>query len=87
MTQVKVYDQAEKLYESIPQELLPAEYGGKAGSIPDIMETWVKKVQEYKQYFEDDVKYGVDEKLRPGEPKNAETLFGIDGTFRQLEMF
>lgn len=66
---------------------MPAEYGGEAGTIDEISAYWVKKVQEYADYFKEDEKYGTDEKKRPGKPKNAESLFGLDGSFRQLEIF
>jgi len=82
-----VGDQIEPLYEKISRELLPAEYGGNAGTIEEILDYWVKKVKEYEQYFLDDAKYGTDEKKRPGKPKNAENLFGLEGSFRQLEIF
>jgi hypothetical protein len=38
----------------------------------------------YRDYFIEDEQYGVDEKKRIGRPQNPESLFGIDGTFRQL---
>lgn len=41
----------------------------------------------YKDYFKDeDLNYGSDEKRRVGVPKNANFLFGVDGSFRQLNI-
>jgi hypothetical protein len=65
---------------------MPAEYEGEAGSLESLTEQWEKKIVSYRDYFlEDSSIYGVDEKKRPGKPKDPESLFGIDGTFRQLQ--
>ncbi|XP_063702308.1 LOW QUALITY PROTEIN: alpha-tocopherol transfer protein-like [Culicoides brevitarsis] len=79
-------DNVEKLFEKIPRRLFPTEYGGEAGSIASIIEYWERKIDEYTDYFieEETEGYGTDEKKRPGKPKNAETLFGLEGSFRQL---
>jgi hypothetical protein len=41
---------------------------------------------DYRQFFADEDQLGTNEKLRPGRPKNAEALFGTDGSFRQLNV-
>jgi hypothetical protein len=60
------------------------EYGGEAGPIKDIIEDMEKKLIGYRDFFLEDDQYGVDEKKRVGRPQNGESLFGIEGTFRQL---
>nr|XP_034828393.1 alpha-tocopherol transfer protein-like [Maniola hyperantus] len=75
----------EELYKYIPQETLPAEYGGNAGTIKEISEYWKKKMQDYSSWLEEGSKYGTDESKRPGKPNTAETLFGLEGSFRQLD--
>jgi hypothetical protein len=76
----------ESLCKVVPQHLLPSEYGGNAGSIQSINERWEKKLLENRDYFLEASQYGTDEKKRKGAPKNSESLFGIDGTFRKLEI-
>ncbi|XP_036333633.1 retinol-binding protein pinta-like [Rhagoletis pomonella] len=76
----------ESLYKHIPKESLPAEYGGSNGTLEDGINTWEKKVLSYKEYFEEEAKYGTNEKLRRGSPVNSESLFGIDGSFRKLDI-
>ncbi|XP_058464609.1 retinol-binding protein pinta-like [Malaya genurostris] len=76
----------EALYKYIPKRLLPEEYGGEAGPIQAIVDTWVKKVESYRDYFKEEEQFGTDEKKRVGKPKNAESLFGFEGSFRQLEV-
>lgn len=65
---------------------MPTEYEGEAGSLESLTEQWEKKILSYRDYFiEEDIKYGVDEKKRIGRPKNPDSLFGTDGSFRQLQ--
>lgn len=65
---------------------MPAEYDGEGPSLKEITDIWEKKILSYRDYLLNDSKlYGVDEKKRIGKPKNAGSLFGLDGTFRQLD--
>lgn len=65
---------------------MPTEYNGSAGSIQDLTKNWENKIHSYRQYFLDESKlYGVNEKRRVGQPKNPSSLFGMDGSFRQLQ--
>ncbi|KAJ2953522.1 hypothetical protein O0L34_g1124 [Tuta absoluta] len=75
----------EEMYKHISKDVLPAEYGGNGGTTKEIIEYWKKKVEEYKDWLEEDEKFGTDEKLRPGKPKTAESMFGVEGSFRKLE--
>ncbi|KAG5672154.1 hypothetical protein PVAND_002307 [Polypedilum vanderplanki] len=76
----------ESLYKVIPKKVLPAEYGGEAGTLDEITAKWEKKIFANRQFLIDQTTlYGVDEKKRIGRPKNPESLFGIEGSFRQLE--
>ncbi|CAO1434182.1 unnamed protein product [Diamesa hyperborea] len=74
----------ESLYKQVPRRLLPSEYGGEAGPLQNIINDWEKKIISYRQYFEEDDTFGVEEKKRVGVPKNSDALFGVEGTFRQL---
>ncbi|XP_055530861.1 alpha-tocopherol transfer protein-like [Wyeomyia smithii] len=76
----------EALYDYVPRRLLPQEYGGEAGPIQPIINEWVKKVESYRDYFKEEEQYGTDERKRPGRPKHADSLFGIEGSFRMLNV-
>ena len=39
-----------------------------------------------KEWFVEQTKYTSDESLRPGKPKSHADLFGIEGSFRKLEI-
>ncbi|CRK90535.1 CLUMA_CG004239, isoform A [Clunio marinus] len=42
------------LYDHIPKEILPHEYGGKAGSIYDIKRDFVKRIEDQREYLIND---------------------------------
>nr|ATY51903.1 CTD5 [Heliconius melpomene] len=75
----------EDLYKCVPKAILPQEYGGDSVSTKEITDYWISKKNEYNSWLEEDEKYGSDESKRPGQPKTAETLFGVEGSFRQLD--
>jgi hypothetical protein len=74
------------LHSILPKEILTTEYGGDAGTIEDIAKYWEDKIIANREFLMDQAaNYGVDEKKRIGRPKTSETLFGLDGSFRQLD--
>ncbi|KAJ2940271.1 hypothetical protein O0L34_g11841 [Tuta absoluta] len=81
-----IHTDLESLYEHVPREMLPEEYGGNGGSLDDINKAWLKKLVEYKPWFEAQESIKANEALRPGKPTNYDELFGIDGSFRQLSI-
>ncbi|XP_075992123.1 alpha-tocopherol transfer protein-like [Anticarsia gemmatalis] len=73
------------MYQHIPKDILPKEYGGNGGSVAEITEYWRNKVKEYSSWLTEDELYGSDESKRPGKPKTSEDMFGVEGSFRQLD--
>ncbi|XP_064107321.1 alpha-tocopherol transfer protein-like isoform X2 [Macrobrachium nipponense] len=76
----------ESLYKEVPKECLPVEYGGTNGTIEEIKDYWIKRVDARRDWLLEDEKYGVDESKRPGKPKTTVDLFGIEGSFRKLNI-
>lgn len=71
----------------MPKRLLPKEYGGDGGTVDSIINKWEKQILAYRDYYkEEEENFGVDEAKRAGVKKNSGTLFGVDGTFRRLEI-
>lgn len=47
---------------------------------------WKVKVESYRDWFLKEEKAFTDESKRPGKPKTSSELFGVEGSFRQLEV-
>ncbi|GBP41120.1 Alpha-tocopherol transfer protein [Eumeta japonica] len=82
----EIHKNYEDLHQSISKEVLPAEYGGTGGTIAEIAEYWVQKIEEYKSWMQQELSFGTDESKRPGRPTTAADMFGVEGSFRKLEL-
>ncbi|CAH2104807.1 unnamed protein product [Euphydryas editha] len=80
-----VHQNYEELHKHIPKKMLPKDYGGYSASIKEIIDNWMAKRKEWASWLEEDMKNGTDESKRPGRPKTAESVFGAEGSFRQLD--
>lgn len=61
--------------------------GGKAGSMYELAEIEVKKLENYREWFLKDEATGrVNEALRIGKSKSASDLFGVEGSFKKLDI-
>ncbi|KPJ21312.1 hypothetical protein RR48_00618 [Papilio machaon] len=49
-------------------------------------DAWMKKLENYTEWFKKQESIKANESLRPGKPTNYDELFGIDGSFRQLSI-
>uniref|UniRef100_A0A1B6DUJ0 CRAL-TRIO domain-containing protein n=1 Tax=Clastoptera arizonana TaxID=38151 RepID=A0A1B6DUJ0_9HEMI len=73
------------LYKFIPQDTLPDEYGGKAGKMEDLENSWIKYMMQFNDWFLQDSKRTVDESKRPEKSAYKPTqLFGVEGSFKTL---
>ncbi|KAL7647539.1 UNVERIFIED_CONTAM: hypothetical protein RMT77_001139 [Armadillidium vulgare] len=76
----------ENLYDHISQSKLLKEYGGTKGNLKEIIEYWQKKANEKRNWLLEDEKYKVDESKRPGKPRTSSDIYGIEGSFRKLNI-
>ncbi|XP_013105399.1 alpha-tocopherol transfer protein-like isoform X2 [Stomoxys calcitrans] len=76
----------DSLIQQVPLKYLPKEYGGENGSLDEISKEWEQKLDKYREYFKKNAEYGTDEKLRPGKAIDFNSIFGIDGSFRKLDV-
>lgn len=76
----------EEVQRHIPKEVLPNEYGGTEGTIQELINYWEEKYLEHRDFLMEFENYGTDESKRVGKPKYAQNLFGVEGSFRKLEV-
>ncbi|XP_034828357.1 alpha-tocopherol transfer protein-like [Maniola hyperantus] len=76
----------EAMYDVIPRTILPKEYGGMSGTIQELTDYWKIKVESYSDYFLREEVVRSDEALRPGQAKTGSDLFGVEGSFRKLDV-
>ncbi|XP_051169188.1 alpha-tocopherol transfer protein-like [Leptopilina boulardi] len=82
-----VHTNSTTLAKHIDLDILPNEAGGKAGPLSEFHELRKKELEDYKDWFENDEKTArVQESLRPGKAKNATDLFGVEGSFKKLDI-
>ena len=84
--QLFVHSSLESLYQHIPKKLLPKDFGGETSSIAEIISHSLETVDKYRAFFEDEAQYGTDESLRVGKPIDFDSLFGVQGSFRALNV-
>lgn len=61
------------------------EYGGENGEIQNIITEWEKRIQSYENYYKEEDKFGVDEKLKQKHQKKCNTDTTQPASFRQLD--
>lgn len=72
--------------EIIPKAILPKDYGGDSEYVEDITEYWKRKVESYQSWFKENENYYSIESKRRGKPKTSDIVFGVEGSFRRLDV-
>ncbi|XP_065086053.1 alpha-tocopherol transfer protein-like [Ochlerotatus camptorhynchus] len=87
----------ESLHEHFPKSILPEEYGGTLGPIQNIMDQWETKLKENRGYLLEMADL-CDNQAKQGSmssapqsptvlsPTSKQAFFGLDGSFRRLEL-
>ncbi|XP_068623410.1 retinaldehyde-binding protein 1-like [Battus philenor] len=80
-----VHKTVESLFENIPKDILPAEYGGKEISLKEVHEKWLEILSSKKHldYLDEQYTARTDESRRKAMQFN-EQYAGVPGTFRTL---
>ncbi|CAG5076952.1 Similar to Ttpal: Alpha-tocopherol transfer protein-like (Mus musculus) [Cotesia congregata] len=82
-----IHTSNETVKKFLPLDILPNESGGKAGPLRDLHEKNIKKMEAHRDFFlEEESRGRVNESLRPGKGKNATDLFGVEGSFKKLDI-
>jgi len=84
---MKIHGQdRESLFKEISRDVLPQEYGGDGMTLAQLTEMWKAKVTAHRDFLLERQKMKSVEAQRPGRPKTSQDLFGIEGSFRQLNI-
>lgn len=82
-----LHNNLESFDKIIPAEILPNELGGKAGPLMELHNKQVKKLESYRDWFlEEQDNCRVDESKRAGKGRTATDLFGVEGSFKKLDI-
>ncbi|XP_050361954.1 alpha-tocopherol transfer protein-like [Nymphalis io] len=76
----------ESLYDVISLNIMPKEYGGEQGTVQELTDYWKKKVESYSDWYLREECACSDESLRQGNPNTSSSLFGVEGSFRKLQV-
>ncbi|XP_014487684.1 PREDICTED: uncharacterized protein LOC106751312 [Dinoponera quadriceps] len=87
LLQIHFHTSLQSASEYFPIEVLPNECGGKAGPIRELMDANYKRIVNFREWFlEDEKNNRVNESLWIGKSKTSDDLFGVDGSFKQIEI-
>lgn len=82
-----MHSSLESLEEHIPRSVLPKDFGGEAPVLKELHDNQVKKLEDHREWFvKEETTCRVNENLRPGKQKNATDLFGVEGSFKKLDI-
>lgn len=76
----------DSFYKFVEKKNLPKELGGDGPKKQELHKRMERDIKENAEYFRDEVKQRVDETRRPGKAKDAGELFGVEGTFKKLDI-
>ncbi|CAH1108274.1 unnamed protein product [Psylliodes chrysocephalus] len=79
-----VHASNEQLFEHVPREFLPKDYGGGERSLDELNELWRLKMERYQPRYEQLQKLKVNEALRP-EPLVNSDILGYYGNFKKID--
>lgn len=82
-----MHPNVDSLAKHLDVSILPDEAGGKAGPMMDDWNKITKHLEDNRQFFiEEEATMRVNEALRQGKAKSASDLFGIEGSFKKLDI-
>lgn len=87
LLQLHTHTTLDTVAKFLPVDILPNEAGGKAGPLMQLHEKSVKMLEDNRDWFlEEEQTRRVNESLRAGKGKTATDLFGVEGTFKKLDI-
>ncbi|GFG36891.1 hypothetical protein Cfor_08697 [Coptotermes formosanus] len=81
-----VHTSLESLHEHVTKDALPKEYGGNLDSMSSYHKITVAQTEVYRDWFKEEETLRVEESRRPGKAKNTGDVFGVEGSFKKLDI-
>lgn len=75
-----------KVVADLGPEVLPPEFGGTGPNLDTLTQYWIERLEQRRAWLMEQVQYRTEEHKRPGKPRNHADIFGIEGSFRKLEI-
>ncbi|XP_067015756.1 alpha-tocopherol transfer protein-like [Anabrus simplex] len=76
----------EAFYKIFPKDILPKDFEGELSDLKEIHAANVKRLETNRSWFLEQDKLLVDETKRPGKAKSAGEVFGLEGSFKKLDI-
>merc|ERR1711892_88547 len=86
MNRIHPKEDNSQLVENLGLEILPKEYGGENQNIEDLIKFWKTEAVKNAEWLKSQTKFKCEEMKRPGKAKSHSDVFGIEGSFRKLDI-
>ncbi|XP_053616917.1 alpha-tocopherol transfer protein-like isoform X2 [Plodia interpunctella] len=77
---------SDTLEKFVPRRILPKEDGGEYKTRKEIQSELIERLKENQEFWSEERHKRVNEKKRPGKAATIEDLFGIQGSFKKLDI-
>ena len=75
-----------EIHEQLGKEVLPEEYGGTNGKLQDHVEYTCRMISDKRDWLKLRTELKSDEAKRVGQAKDYNEIFGMEGSFRKLNL-
>lgn len=79
-------DGFDSLYKFVPKKSLPQHLGGEGASPSGMLDIMKRDFKDNAEYFKEELKQRIDETKRQGKGRSAGDLFGVEGSFKKLDI-
>ncbi|KAG8301471.1 hypothetical protein J6590_053544 [Homalodisca vitripennis] len=88
---LQLHSNLETFFKSVPREIVPKDYGGDEPTLKEMNDVNLRKIEDYREFFQEEQKIRVDESKRVGKKgkSSASTVNGLDsakGSFKKLSI-
>ncbi|XP_049784798.1 retinol-binding protein pinta-like isoform X2 [Schistocerca cancellata] len=77
---------SQELFKHVDRDLVPNEMGGTGGASRDLMAGLMDRMVALRDWYREEDKHVVDETRRPADSQYDYELFGVDGSFKKLQV-